>query len=59
MMDAEKSRAADGVALYDTAGLKDLVSNLEATGRRDRAIEAIFNLVGWEGRCSEQGSDKA
>lgn len=45
-MDGEKRRAVAGTALYDTAGLKDLVDNLEATGRRDRAIEAIFRL-GW------------
>jgi hypothetical protein len=59
MLDAEKSRAAAGVARYDATSLMDLVDNLEATGRRDRAIEAIFYLVGCEGRCSEQGSDKA
>ena len=45
-MDAEKRRAAAGIALYDATGLKDLVDNLEATGRIDRAIEAIFRL-GW------------
>ena len=59
MLDAEKRRAAGGITLYDDTGLKDLVANLEATGRRDRAIEAILYLVGCEERCSEQGSGKA
>jgi hypothetical protein len=59
MLDTEKSRAGAGIALYDDAGLNDLVDNLEAAGRRYRAIEAILYLVGCEWRCSEQGSDKA
>jgi hypothetical protein len=42
LLDTEKSRAGAGIALRDAAGLNDLVDNLEAAGRRDRAIEAIL-----------------
>lgn len=42
LLDAEKDRAVDGIVLHDAAGLTVLIVNLEATGRKDRAIEAIW-----------------
>jgi hypothetical protein len=41
-LEPEKNRAAIGIVLYDAAGLAVLVANLEASGRKDRAIEAIL-----------------
>lgn len=43
-MDVEKNRAAADVLLNDGTGLRFPVDNLEATGRRNRAIEAILQL---------------
>jgi hypothetical protein len=41
MLEAENGRTAAGKALLDHAGLRDWVDNREASGRRERAIEAM------------------
>jgi hypothetical protein len=42
-MEAEKFRAWNGDGRHEAALLLDLAVNREATGRRDRAIDAIVD----------------
>jgi len=57
--ETENGRAADGVGRHATALLVDipeLAERREATGRKDRAIEAIVKLRRWLKRFSAESN---